>query len=452
MRNTVFFFAILLHLPQVSVAQSPPTVVSDSLQQILVDFVELDDIPGGIVAVHHRGQNWVWKGQQGFANVTTLQNADTTFHYRIGSISKNILAATVLHLAENNLLSLDDGIEMWLDPSITSQMPYSDQITIKHLLNHTSGLFSYTDDQPFLLELLTNPSATFTFNDIVGVSLSHPPDFIPGTNWSYNNTGYVILTDIIESAAGISYHQYATDSILTPIGMNNTYFPVSNTIPTNHMRCYADFFQTGTIDDYTDITTSWALGAGEIVSTLDDQLTYFNALLTGNVISQASYTEMRTPVAPNPTFTYGLGLAINYNTIIGHGGSYFNTSGSWYFEDLDVFVIYQFNLHKVTAFENFLFKIHTLLSNDDLSISAPDMNQTNFKLFPNPADDYLSIYTENNAGTLHFTDLTGRTTKIIMVEAGTTKIDLVDFTPGVYMVVFVDEQNNFVGQQKVVKK
>ena len=435
---------------QVTVAQTAPSIISDSLQQILANCVELENIPGGIVAIHHRSNNWVWKGQQGVANVTTMQVADTTFHYRIGSISKNVLAATVLHLVEHNLLSLDDGIEMWLDPSITSQMPYSNQITIKQLLNHTSGLYSYTGDQSFLLALLTNPDTSFSFIDIVDISLSHPPDFIPGTNWNYNNTGYVILTDIIESASGISYHQYATDSILTPLGLNNTYFPVANNIPTNHMRCYADYSQDGILEDYTDLNTTWALGAGEIVSTLEDQLTYFNQLLDGHVILETSYNEMRTPVAPHPTFTYGLGLVILNNTIIGHGGSYFNTSGLWYFEDLDVIVAYQFNLHKIESYENFLFKIHALLSNENLSTNESEINQPVFNLFPNPADDYLSIYTEENKGTLHFKDLAGRTLKTMKIEAGTTKIDLIDLTSGVYLVILIDEQRNIIGQQKVV--
>lgn len=450
MRKIIFFFVLLLFSAQTSLAQTAPTIISDSLQQILDDCLALDEIPGGIVAVHHRGENWVWKGQNGLADINTMQMADTSFHYRIGSISKNILATSVLHLVDNGTLSLNDGIETWLDPSLTAQIPYSDQITIKQLLNHTSGMYSYTEDQSFLLALLTNPDTSFTFDDLIDISLSHPPDFVPGTNYSYNNTGYVLLTEIIEAASGIGYHQYATDNILTPLGLNDTYFPVSNTIPTDHMRCYADFSLDGILEDYTEITTTWALGSGEIVSTLDDQLLYFNHLLDGNIISEASYNEMRMPLAPHPTFTYGLGLAILNNTIIGHSGLYFSTTGLWYFEDLDVVIAYQFNVYNVASYENFLFKVHALLSTENLSINEVDNKQPVFEIFPNPAEDCASIHTSQNRGTLYFNDLSGRTANAYPIETSTTKIDLINLTPGIYFAVFVDEQHNFVGQQRVV--
>ena len=90
------------------------------------------------------------------------------------------------------------------------------------------------------------------------------------------------------------------------------------------------------------------------------------------------------------------------------------------------------------------------LSTENLSINEVDNKQPVFEIFPNPADDYVSIHTRQNKGTLYFNDLSGRTANVYPIETSTTKIDLINLTPGIYFAVFVDEQHNFVGQQRVV--
>ena len=351
-----------------STAQQPPLYIADSLQKYLDNFLTHDTIPGGIVAVQHRANNWKWMGQSGLANINTMQAADASFLFRIGSVSKNFMAATILHLADRGILSLNDTIEKWLSPTLTTNIQYSNQMTIKNLLDHTSGIYSFTNDSAFLLALLTNPNASFTPDQLINIALSHPPSFTPNNNWYYNNTGYVLLTKIVESATGITYAQYATDSILIPCGMTNSYFPNSNIIAGNHMRCYADYDNDNVLEDYTDVTTTWAIGSGEIVSDLNDLLKYYNRLIDGQIITTSAYTEMRTPFYPSPTFTYGLGMFILDSTLVGHSGDYFSTTGLWYFEDLDVMVTYQFNIFHVDAYYQLLKKIHTLLSSTTASL------------------------------------------------------------------------------------
>ncbi|MEX1191166.1 MAG: serine hydrolase [Brumimicrobium sp.] len=428
-----------------------PAVIEDSLQIILEDFIEENDIPGGVLAVQSRGGEWTWEGQNGEANINTMQSANTSFHYRIGSISKQFLAVTIMHLVENDVLSLTDTIGKWLNPLLMNEIPYSEQITIKHLLNHTSGIFSYTEDTQFLTALLTDPNATFTPDSLINIGVSHPPQFVPGNDWSYNNTGYVMLAKIIEEASGISYHQYATDSILAPAELDSTYYPTSNIITTDHMRCYADYTGDQVLEDYTDVTETWAYGSGEIVSTLDDQLLYYNKLLDGQIISPTSYAELRTPFYPDPNYTYGLGTYIINNNLIGHSGLYFSTTGLWHFEDLDVLIAYQFNLYDVPVFD-LLGKIKTLLMSNNVSVFEVKANTDKIvSVYPNPATENLTVEFANFSGDeqIYLYNITGKEVKKWIPQSKIETFDIKGLAPGIYTVV-IQSNDKTLEKQKVV--
>ncbi|OJJ19835.1 hypothetical protein BKI52_15245 [marine bacterium AO1-C] len=409
-----------------------PQNTKNSLQNILDQFLKEDTIPGGIMTIHSRADGWTWKGQAGIANVNTRQPANTAFSYRIGSVSKNFMATTIMHLVDRNVLSLNDTIGKWLPTSLTNRIANSQNITIKHLLNHTSGIYSYTDDTSFLTTLLTNATAYFTPDSLINIALSYPPDFTPGTNWKYNNTGYVLLAKIVEASAGVSYHQYATDNILTPTGLSHTYFPGTNLIPENHMRCYANYDNDATLEDYTDITTSWAYGSGEIVSTLDDQIAYFNALIDGKIISAASYNETITPFTPE-SYTYGLGTYIIDNNLAGHSGLYFSTTGLWHFQDLDMVVAYQFNLFDVDVYNKVLVKVHELfsLTTSTFEVSPPPL----INIYPNPTSDLIMINCEGfNTQNLKVSIYTQRGQLIYSAKLNTKKLDIEYLPSGVYFV------------------
>ena len=434
-------------------AQTVPLQIRDSLQHILDNFLMEDDIPGGIMAVHHRSDNWIWKGQGGVANIATMQAADTAFHYRIGSVSKNFMAVTILHLVDKGILSLNDTIGQWLSPTLINAIPYSEQITIKQLLNHTSGIYSYTDDTAFLLTLLTNPNASFTPNDLINIALTYPPNFLPGTNWAYNNTGYVLLTKIVETATGMSYASYATDSLLAPLALTSTYYPDTTIIATNHMRCYADYNVDMVLEDYTDVTTTWATGSGEIVATLDDQIRYFNALLDGQLISPTAYNELRTPFYPSSSYTYGLGMYIIDSVLVGHSGLYFSTTGLWYYEDLDVVIAYQFNRFDVDTYNKILLRIYQLLTSSTVSVREPT-SQAYIDIYPNPAKHTVSIQLNEDADSMDklvIYDAMGKVVKsyTLLPTANQLTIDVRDVNSGMYILAIYGD-GHLLGKKKLI--
>jgi len=426
-------------------AQIIPWGVADSLQKILDDCVINNNSPGGIMIVHSRSDNWTWKGQSGIANISTMQQADTSMFYRIGSISKNIMAVTILHLVDNSILSIHDTIGKWLDTTLTNKIAYSEHITLKHLLNHTSGIFSYTDDFNLMNSLLTDPNASFTSDSLISIALSHPPDFFPGDSMKYNNTGYVILTKIIESACGMSYYQYATQNILNPTGLNNTFFPDTNVIFQNHMRCYADFDFNSILEDYTQVSPTFAIGAGEIISTLDNQIHYFNTLIDGNIISQSSYNEL---LSPHPGSEYSLGTTIIPGLIMGHAGNYFNTSGLWYFETLDVVIAFNFNLNLVDFNNGILIPVYLLLSKPDLSVQNYNTNNDLIHIYPNPADEELTIEI-NEPSEITITDMNGQIVWNTHASQLVSSYEISMLPAGVYNFIAVNSKG--IASKKLIK-
>lgn len=427
-------------------AQPVPWGVSDSLQAILDDFITDNNIQGGIMSVHSRDGNWTWKGQAGIANISTMQQADTSMFYRIGSISKNIMAVSILHLVDNAVLSLHDTIGQWLDSTLTNKIPYSEQITLKHLLNHTSGIFSYTDDASFMTALLSNPHATFTPDSLISIALSHPPVFLPGDSMKYNNTGYVILTKIIESACSISYHQYATQNIFNTNGLSSTYFPDTNIIAQDHMKCYADFDFNLILEDYTNVSPTFAIGAGEVISTLDNQIHYFNTLIDGNILSQNSYNELLTPF---PGSDYSLGTQVIPGLIMGHGGNYFNTSGLWYYEALDVIIAFNFNYNNVNYNDGILIPVYLLLSKPDLSVESLKTDEQFLHLYPNPAYDSFIVETADTDGIAIINDMLGREILRIPLTQTQTRIETANWHKGLYILTVISKEGVSSGKVMV---
>ncbi len=128
---------------------------------------------------------------------------ENRFRFRIASVTKTFTATVVLQLAGENRLNLDDSIEKWL-PGIIQGNGYDDnQITIRQILNHTSGIAEYSRSKE--ANFFTNTTKSFTAEELVKIRLSLPPDFAPGKGWSYSNTGYVLLGILIEKVNGNSY-------------------------------------------------------------------------------------------------------------------------------------------------------------------------------------------------------------------------------------------------------
>ena len=256
----------------------------------------------------------------GRARIDPERPLRTNDQARAGSITKTLIAVITLQLMSEDRLALDDTVERWL-PGL---VPGGSEITLRMLLNHTSGIFNYTDDPDFLDRAMADPYRRWSPRELVDVALANPPLFAPGTNWSYSNTGYILLGLVIQNASGKSVADLVQQRVTRPLRLENTYLTDSARFRGSYAHGYAPPGMFG--EGYTDTsrwTPTWAWAAGALVSTTTDLTTFYQALLSGRLLSRSLLREMTTTVSPFPGAGYGLGiLTIDTpcGTIWGHTG------------------------------------------------------------------------------------------------------------------------------------
>jgi CubicO group peptidase (beta-lactamase class C family) len=220
----------------------------------------------------------------------------TDTKFRIGSITKQFTAACILQLVEQGKLNLDDRLNKFIPG-----FPKGDSVTIHMLLNHTSGIASYTDLPEF------NKIATQTWGNDSMISFfkNRNYNFSPGTKFQYNNSGFFLLGSIIEKISGQSYENYLRNNILNELGMMNTGVDRLDTVLQMRARGYSKVKGKYVNADY--ISLAWPYSAGILYSTLDDMYKWDRALYQTSILSVSSKQKMFTPGKSN----YGYGIAID---------------------------------------------------------------------------------------------------------------------------------------------
>ncbi|MGG2091541.1 serine hydrolase domain-containing protein [Bacillus sp. S13(2024)] len=279
--------------------------------------------PGILAKTSEGGKTWSYAA--GIADLSTKKPMKTDFRFRIGSVTKTFTATVVLQLAGENRLNLDDSIEKWL-PGVIQGNGYDDkQITIRQLLNHTSGIAEYTRSKDFNM---MDTKKSYTAEGLVKMGISMPPDFAPGKSWSYSNTGYVLLGILIEKVTGNSYAEEIENRIIEPLELSDTFLPGnSSVIPgTKHARGYIQLDGASEPKDVTYYNPSMGSSAGDMISTADDLNKFFSSLLGGKLLKEQQLKQMLTTVPTGRTEIDGYGLGIyetklpNGVSIWGHGG------------------------------------------------------------------------------------------------------------------------------------
>jgi D-alanyl-D-alanine carboxypeptidase len=257
------------------------------------------------VLMHYRDEHGRWSGASGVAEIGTGRPVDPDGWFRIGSVTKTFTAAVVLSLVGDGVLRLDDSCERWL-PGL---VPGGDGIVVRQLLNHTSGLYNYTDDLPEPKQLVLDRYKHWEPQRAIGMATAHDPLFAPGSSWSYSNTNYILLGLLIEAATGRSYAEAIRARVLEPLGLQQTIVPRDEvTLPEPHAHGYLPV--DGERVDLVEFNASQAWAAGEIVSTAGDLDRFYAALLTGDLLRP---TELQALLTTVPTDTadgaYGLGIS-----------------------------------------------------------------------------------------------------------------------------------------------
>lgn len=223
-------------------------------------------------------------------------------------------------------LHLEAPLVNWLP-----EVPHADSITLRHLLNHTSGIPGYGDQRTYHEAVRAHPSQPWMLDEILACAWQKPFEFEPGTNWAYSNPNYWIIGHILEQVLQTSLQVAFDRHLLTPLGLTNTYYPTFKPhLITPGLSTYLD--EDGPeVDISEDYNTLWAGPAGAMISTAADVAAFYNALLSGKLLSPDSQDALLalTPIPGNhPDWYqpyYGLGLicqkGTSLGTLYGHGGS-----------------------------------------------------------------------------------------------------------------------------------
>lgn len=310
----------------ISLEKPSPTLetldLSDPVQKIkkdaLVSYLtslELNRNFSGQVLVVDDG-NILIDRSYGYQDYENQIKAFNTTTFAIGSTTKQFTAAAIMKLAEKNKLSYDDKISKYL-----SDVPFGDQITIHELLTHTSGLYNYT---LLVSDLLDSDVSELTYEKLIALIKDKPLDFEPGTNWSYSNTGYLVLGQIVEKVSGKTLEIYLQENIFDPIGMNDTgiaYRLEEKIVEANGYTGHMEVIQ----DSADRVLLNMAYGAGYLCSTAQNLYKWNVALQSGKVISKESLDRM---FGKSPDMKllvpYAYGWFINkgeYGEEISHGGN-----------------------------------------------------------------------------------------------------------------------------------
>lgn len=305
----------------------------DSLAQ---DYLATTHTPGITVAVL-RGRDTIALKGYGLADVAAKRPAGAATVYRIGSMTKQFTAAAVLREIERGKLSLDDDMSKYL-PDFPL---HGHRVTIRQLLNHTSGIRSYTGvpgwSKTWSQELSPREIVRFVENDTF--------DFAPGTQWRYNNTGYVLLGMILEKVSGQPYAAYLQREFFTPLGLRHIGYCPTTTTDTAFAAGYAIAGDKPQPAPFLDM--SHPFSAGALCATVGDFAAWQRALASGRVVNAKSFGLMSTPDTLNngTRLQYGFGLVpgdFAGHRSVGHGGAVhgFTSSGLYFPADTTNVIVF----------------------------------------------------------------------------------------------------------------
>ncbi len=297
----------ILCICEFNVALAQQNDIQKKVDEYINAHLQMNQFCGSIL-IAKNDQIIVNKGY-GYANYgfEIKNNPETKF--RIGSLTKGFTAVAILQLEKKGLLNVDDKLKKYIP-----DYPRGDEITIKHLLTHTSGIPNHTEFKDFNKE-----RKVFKYNVIETISTfkSRPLEFNPGEKFNYSNSNYILLGFVIEQVTKVSYAEYIKQNIFEPLKMNNSGFENPERIIKNFAQGYC--FKNNYIEKAKFRDMSNAHASGALYSTTEDLYLWDRALYSEELISNKSKKEMFTVFKDN--YGYGWGIVNLFNhKMIGHSG------------------------------------------------------------------------------------------------------------------------------------
>jgi D-alanyl-D-alanine carboxypeptidase len=407
-------------------AQTFDPVLASELQNKIDSIRTANNLKGISASVIYPGIG-SWKGVTGISHTGAPITSDMLFG--IASNTKLFTGVLLLKLAENNVIQLDDSLHQYL-PAFNN---IDSNITIRQLLNHTSGLADVTSVPGYPDSMLANPNRVFTASELM--TWAGLPLFPAGTSWNYCNTNYLLAGMIAESLTGQSYSQLLRDSILNPLQLDSTFLDVYEAI----LHPVAHPWQAGADNNSIPRTSvnSAAWAAGAMYSTSGEMVHWYNALMNGQILNSNSFNELTTFVGSG---NYGMG--ISQATVIGrtvwtHGGTIWGgyNSSMMYDPATGIIICVLINQLPAQAYQVSIQLLSTLINNP-VGLTENAIPEKLITVYPNPTNGLVHIEIPNqNIQNIKVYDLQGQLIK----ETNQSPFNLSNYSNGPY---FIKAQTN----------
>ena len=290
-------------------------------------------VPGMVVGVWIPSKNIEHVFCKGISAIGNNAPMSQAMLFRIGSITKTFVTTVALQLVDEGRLNLDEKLSKYY-PDITE----SDKITVRMLMNMTSGICSYSESEQWLSDWHSNTLRKWTTDDLISYVKDKPLLFEPGASFHYSNTNIILLGEIISKITSQTPAQYLKERIFDRLGLASTYYPDGPTFPAGKEFAHGTLFDKQS-NNMTDIAEkydpSFAGAAGAIISNVSDVHKYVTALAKGDLLSAASQTErLKTFNFPGTADGYGLGI-YRFKNWLGHNGEVPGYESSAYANPVD---------------------------------------------------------------------------------------------------------------------
>lgn len=296
--------------------QKVPTDLDSGIQELMTDL----ECPGALVAFTREGHPPEIRAY-GVADIETEVPMPRNAHMRIGSVSKPFVGTLILLLAEEGSLSLDHTIDQYVEG-----IPNGNDITLRQLGNHTSGLPQAISNREFQATIAANPEKVWKVDEILEFALAQEPHFPPGSSWRYSNTNTLLLALAAETATGKSLQSLLQRYLFEPLALSQTGLDSGDDLPNPRTSAYRHGREKNPIRygktwfDVTNYNTTFAFASGNLYSTIDDLHRATKPIILGELLSEASRHELHGwTKARLWTRRYGFCLS-EWDEFIGHRG------------------------------------------------------------------------------------------------------------------------------------
>ena len=433
--RTLFFVLVIVFfgLPVLLSAQTTTTVADELSFELEEEFkaiyerYKVKGLAAGVVF----NDGSVWDIASGSHGSDGLLSDEMLFE--IGSNTKTYTAAIILQMASEGKLTLNDTIGKFLDTTKYVDMG----ATIKQLLNHTSGIYSYTNHPDFGPAVLGDDLNKVVMPDEILTKYMGAQEFAAGTDWSYSNTNYLLLGLIIEKVDGISYHESLRKRIFEPFGLEHSYLDIFESYdePRSGVWLPSGAYNSDPLRGF--MSSAWA--AGGIVSTTADLANWAKMLYTNRVLNEAWTDSMKTMTKiDGKSVGYGLGMfyrKFKGHELFGHGGTTLQHSTMEYSPDGDFALVMVINEQAKgsasTPIQNAMLNV---IWEALVELGADELATVDVNIFPNPAKGQIRIQLpeKQSAASLVLRDLQGR--EVLVQSVSTTGwVDVNDINQGLYL-------------------